>query len=62
MTPLSLVSHESRSRAIPGAYFCAILGPCLFISGGPISSLPQIVPYRDSKLTHLFKNHFEGEG
>ena len=23
---------------------------------------PQIVPYRDSKLTHLFKRHFDGEG
>ena len=22
----------------------------------------QIVPYRDSKLTHLFKNYFDGEG
>ena len=22
----------------------------------------QIVPYRDSKLTHLFKNFFDGEG
>eukprot|EP00794_Sanderia_malayensis_P019402 gene19402-21325_t len=23
---------------------------------------PQIVPYRDTKLTHLFKRHFEGDG
>ena len=22
----------------------------------------KIVPYRDSKLTHLFKNYFDGEG
>lgn len=22
----------------------------------------QMVPYRDSKLTHLFKNYFDGEG
>ena len=22
----------------------------------------QHVPYRDSKLTHLFKNYFDGEG
>ena len=22
----------------------------------------QIVPYRDSKLTHLFKNYFDGDG
>lgn len=22
----------------------------------------KMVPYRDSKLTHLFKNYFEGEG
>ena len=22
----------------------------------------QIVPYRDTKLTHLFKNFFDGEG
>lgn len=28
-----------------------------------LSLLPrQIVPYRDSKLTHLFKNYFDGEG
>ena len=26
-----------------------------------VSSL-QIVPYRDSKVTHLFKNYFDGEG
>lgn len=25
-------------------------------------SLPQMVPYRDSKVTHLFKNYFDGEG
>ena len=24
--------------------------------------LLQIVPYRDTKLTHLFKNYFDGEG
>ena len=23
---------------------------------------PQMVPYRDSKVTHLFKNYFDGEG
>lgn len=22
----------------------------------------QMVPYRDSKITHLFKNYFDGEG
>ena len=22
----------------------------------------QMVPYRDSRLTHLFKNYFDGEG
>jgi len=22
----------------------------------------KMVPYRDSKLTHLFKNYFDGEG
>lgn len=27
-------------------------------AGGPT----KIVPFRDSKLTHLFKNFFEGEG
>ena len=27
-------------------------------TGGP----SRIVPYRDSKLTHLFKNFFDGEG
>lgn len=26
----------------------------------PFSS--QMVPYRDSKVTHLFKNYFDGEG
>ncbi|XP_078576433.1 kinesin-like protein KIF23 isoform X1 [Branchiostoma floridae x Branchiostoma japonicum] len=26
------------------------------------SSANRIVPYRDSKVTHLFKNYFEGEG
>lgn len=25
-------------------------------------SVWQMVPYRDSKLTHLFKNYFDGEG
>lgn len=25
-------------------------------------SVCQMVPYRDSKLTHLFKNYFDGEG
>lgn len=24
--------------------------------------LLQMVPYRDSKVTHLFKNYFDGEG
>lgn len=34
----------------------------------PFSSLShtffflQMVPYRDSKVTHLFKNYFDGEG
>ena len=29
----------------------------------PFTPVPlQIVPYRDSKLTHLFKNYFDGEG
>ncbi|KAG7210213.1 hypothetical protein KM043_011765 [Ampulex compressa] len=27
-----------------------------------ISGTNKIVPYRDSKLTHLFKNYFEGDG
>ena len=27
-----------------------------------LSSPLQIVPYRDSKVTHLFKNYFDGEG
>ncbi len=26
------------------------------------SFLLQMVPYRDSKVTHLFKNYFDGEG
>ena len=26
------------------------------------SGTAKIVPYRDSKLTHLFKNYFDGEG
>ena len=26
------------------------------------SGAAKIVPYRDSKLTHLFKNYFDGEG
>ena len=25
-------------------------------------SLLQMVPYRESRVTHLFKNHFDGEG
>lgn len=27
-----------------------------------LSLIPQMVPYRDSKVTHLFKNYFDGEG
>lgn len=27
-----------------------------------ITGLSRIVPYRESRLTHLFKNFFEGEG
>lgn len=27
-----------------------------------INGTGKIVPYRDSKLTHLFKNFFEGDG
>ena len=26
------------------------------------SGVTKIVPYRDSRLTHLFKNYFDGEG
>ena len=26
------------------------------------SSINKMVPYRDSKLTHLFKNYFDGDG
>lgn len=29
---------------------------------GNVSFLLQMVPYRDSKVTHLFKNYFDGEG
>lgn len=29
---------------------------------GNASCLLQMVPYRDSKVTHLFKNYFDGEG
>ena len=32
------------------------------ISASVFSSPLQIVPYRDSKVTHLFKNYFDGEG
>lgn len=28
----------------------------------PFSAFLQMVPYRDSKVTHLFKNYFDGEG
>ena len=31
---------------------------CLFLFVCP----QQMVPYRDSKVTHLFKNYFDGEG
>ena len=31
-------------------------------SGDTFGFQPQLVPYRDSRLTHLFKNHFDGEG
>ena len=34
---------------------CFVCNSCVF----PIL---KIVPYRDSKLTHLFKNFFDGEG
>lgn len=27
-----------------------------------IQGTSKMVPYRDSKLTHLFKNYFDGEG
>lgn len=27
-----------------------------------VTGIPKKVPYRDSKLTHLFKNYFDGEG
>lgn len=27
-----------------------------------LQSTNKMVPYRDSKLTHLFKNYFDGEG
>ena len=27
-----------------------------------LNGAKRIVPYRDSKLTHLFKNYFDGEG
>lgn len=27
-----------------------------------LTSVLQMVPYRDSKVTHLFKNYFDGEG
>lgn len=27
-----------------------------------VALLLQMVPYRDSKVTHLFKNYFDGEG
>lgn len=27
-----------------------------------IQATNKMVPYRDSKLTHLFKNYFDGEG
>lgn len=29
---------------------------------GNVRFLLQMVPYRDSKVTHLFKNYFDGEG
>ncbi|XP_039966326.1 kinesin-like protein KIF23 [Bactrocera neohumeralis] len=28
----------------------------------PLNSAPKKIPYRDSKLTHMFKNYFDGEG
>ena len=39
-----------------------VVKPVLPVS--PVLTPPpqQIVPYRDSKLTHLFKNYFDGEG
>ena len=27
-----------------------------------LSGTNKIVPYRDSKITHIFKSYFEGEG
>uniref|UniRef100_A0A1B0G0T7 Kinesin-like protein n=1 Tax=Glossina morsitans morsitans TaxID=37546 RepID=A0A1B0G0T7_GLOMM len=27
-----------------------------------INAAPKMIPYRDSKITHLFKNYFDGEG
>ena len=35
-----------------------VMTVCISASVSPL----QIVPYRDSKETHLFKNYFDGEG
>ena len=35
-----------------------VMTVCISASVSPL----QIVPYRDSKVTHLFKNYFDGEG
>ena len=42
-----------------GRYKCAIKGKQ---SATTVLHLFQMVPYRDSKVTHLFKNYFDGEG
>lgn len=33
-----------------------------FVCNSSVFPILKIVPYRDSKLTHLFKNFFDGEG
>lgn len=36
--------------------------PLCFLSVYNGAFILQMVPYRDSKVTHLFKNYFDGEG
>ena len=38
--------------------YCSTL---MYYTTDPLCLL-QMVPYRDSRLTHLFKNYFDGEG